>query len=507
MGGDTRGWSSAILVGMVNVMGGLIFGWVAIGSNTAAGLLWPCMYDSYNSWKNSALQSMVNVGAAAGSLGGGAVWSKLGFKKGLLVGSLLSCGSVWTMFAYSYAQQVGARILTGLGIGIISSCAPEYVGQMSKLYFESDDAPTGRIGGRLGCLFQVAVTFGILLSNIAGYFLLGSNRDDGSLSNAEGSGFCQEYEDSDPHWYRKQNTWLFLPGLCISGLTVLLSFIIEESPTWKFRDQQGYQRADVEYAGDDEQKEPTPRRTWILGVMGCVALQLTGINAVMFYSGKFFDAANYKHKIFGSVLVMAWNFVTTLIALVLVNKFGRRGLMMRGLFLIMVSITLLTPFDQWVTNDSVKAAMCFVCLGVYILGFEMGPGCLFWVYLPEVAPEGSPLFPFANALQWTFTLIVTFMFPPLQDAVDGYVFWFFAVPAILAFGFHLVCLPETGGDNPQENQRYAKDMLRNDDGTKPWNVPKMEKGRADGSWVLSGDAASMPGYDKPYPDDGIGYAQ
>eukprot|EP00756_Hemistasia_phaeocysticola_P006372 Hpha_TRINITY_DN13795_c0_g2::TRINITY_DN13795_c0_g2_i1::g.142822::m.142822 len=226
---------------------------------------------------------------------------------------------------------------------------------------------------------------------------------------------------------RSARSWR--PRLCLMGMflaaprtCLLLSFFIEESPMWV--PKQASDREDV------AAKEPTPVRTWIIGVMGCVALQLTGISAVMFYSGKFFDAANYQHKVFGGVMVMGWNFITTLIALVLVNRFGRRGLMLRGLFLIAVSICLLTPMDEWIHNDTAKAAMCFACLGLYILGFEIGPGCLFWVYLPELAPAGSPLFAFCNSLQWLFTLLVTFLFPPLQEAVGGYVFWFFAVPAL-----------------------------------------------------------------------------
>eukprot|EP00756_Hemistasia_phaeocysticola_P006374 Hpha_TRINITY_DN13795_c1_g1::TRINITY_DN13795_c1_g1_i1::g.142825::m.142825/K08137/galP; MFS transporter, SP family, galactose:H+ symporter len=500
---ETRGWGAACLTGMVNILGGLTFGWTAIGASSAAAMLWPCMYNSDNSWKNSGLVAFINVGATMGSLGGGYVWQRLGFKKSLALGSILACTAAWSMFAYDYGQQMAARFVTGVGIGIISSTAPAYVNQMSERYFDSDDSPTGKIGGRLGCLFQVAVTFGIFLANFAGYFLLGEHRDDGSLFNDDGSGFCNEYEVSDPHWYRNQNTFLFVPGCGLSALTLLLSFIMEESPLWVQND--GYQQAsDAEGKFESEvvAKEPTSTRTWILGVMGCVALQLTGINAVMFYSGKFFDAANYKHKVFGSVLVMAWNFISTLIALVLVNKFGRRGLMLRGLFLVAVSITLLTPMDEWIHNDSAKAAMCFGCLGVYILGFEMGPGCLFWVYLPELAPPGSPLFAFCNALQWVFTLIVTFVFPPLQEAVGGYVFWFFAAPALVSFVFHVFCLPETGGSDPRKAQMYAKDMLRNTSGDKAWNVLTMKNRIEAGDWILD-PSPSSPTYKQPFPDEQV----
>lgn len=476
-----RGWSTAVITGFVNILGGLTFGWTAIGASSAAAMFWPCMYNSNNTWQNSALVAFVNVGCAVGSLVGGYVWERIGHRKALAIGGLLACAAIWTGFADSYAQQMIARFVTGLGIGIISSTAPSYVNQMSESYFESDESPTGRIGGQLGCLFQVAVTFGIFLASISGYFLLGEHRDDGSLYTDDPSakGFCNQYEDSDPDWYRHQNTYLFIPGTALSFCTFLLSFVIEDSPLWVAKD--GYLAADEEgrFKQEPVVKEATPTRTWILGVMGCVALQATGINAVMFYSGKFFDAANFKQKVMGSVIVMGWNFVSTLIALVLVNKFGRRGLMLRGLFLVMVSITLLTPMDEFIDDDTVKAVMCFVCLTVYILGFEMGPGCLFWVYLPEVAPSKSPLFAFCNALQWIFTLIVTFAFPPVQEAVGGYVFWFFAGPAIVSFIFHLYCLPETGGPDPQKAQMIAKALLRNEYGDKPWNVLKSESRDAD----------------------------
>eukprot|EP00666_Eupelagonemidae_sp_cell4sb_P009524 gene9524-10763_t len=235
--------------------------------------------------------------------------------------------------------------------------------------------------------------------------------------------YCEE--GHDVQWYRDQNMWLYLPGAVLCVLLMLLTLLIEESPVWKER-QDKQALGDGGHTEAGSRQEPTPSRTWILAIMGTIAMQLTGINAVMFYSGKFFDSANYSKKQLGSCLVMAWNFVSAFIAIVLITRVGRRGLMVTGMFMIAVSITLLTPFDEWVRDDGAKAVLCFACLAVYILGFELGPGSLFWVYLPEVAPPSSPMFPVASGLTWVFSIAITFGFPPIQEAIDAYVFWVFA---------------------------------------------------------------------------------
>ncbi len=83
-----------------------------------------------------------------GSLGGGQITTRLGYKKVLFIGSVLAgAATIWTMVAYAYAEQIVARVIAGLGIGLISSAAPPYVTAMCQEKFPEKS-------GTLGCLFQ-----------------------------------------------------------------------------------------------------------------------------------------------------------------------------------------------------------------------------------------------------------------------------------------------------------------------------------------------------------------
>eukprot|EP01062_Namystynia_karyoxenos_P056251 TRINITY_DN4721_c0_g1_i2.p1 TRINITY_DN4721_c0_g1~~TRINITY_DN4721_c0_g1_i2.p1 ORF type:complete len:448 (+),score=143.01 TRINITY_DN4721_c0_g1_i2:79-1422(+) len=437
----------AVVVGAVNVVGGLLFGWVAVGVSTGVGVLWPCMYalPGEAAWGRALLQSAVNFGAAAAAVCGGGLAARIGLKAELTVAGLLSCCCMFSAAASTYAAQLCARLVTGLGMGLITQAAPQYVAAAAQALPDSD-------AGTLGALFQVAITFGILLASIASYVALGDHRDDPE------SAYCTAHTGED---LAARNWQLFAPAAAAAAAFTLLSVAVPPEPRAPQRGKHG-------------QAVATPRRTWILGAMGCVALQLTGINAVMFYSAQFFALAGYAHVVFGSVCVMAWNFVTTLIALRYVNSFGRRPLMVTALGLIVASITLFAPASYLAASGTLSVGVCFVLLATYILGFELGPGTLFWIYLNEVTPQGSLLFPVANAGQWVGTIVVTFTFPPLQALLGPWVFWVFLPPALGAFVFHWRCLPET---KDAASQARARRLLAAKD--TPWNVwaaPPQEQG-------------------------------
>jgi len=197
-------------------------------------------------------------------------------------------------------------------------------------------------------------------------------------------------------------------------------------------------------------------------------MQLTGINAVMFYSGLFFDPAHFDQKVLGNVFVMIWNFLSTLIALQLVDRAGRRPLLVLAMGIIFVSLVVLTPFELFVTGNSTKAILTFICLAAYIAAFEFGPGTLFWVVCNEIFPSGSSAFPMLNALQWSFTLIITFFFPPLQKLIGVYVFLVFAVPALFTFFFFYFFLPETKG---MEKDALLHLLRSDSSGREPYQSP------------------------------------
>lgn len=452
-----------LLYALVNILGGLIFGWAAVGINSSVGTLWRCMYDiaeddNKNTWLITILQASVNAGAMFGALFGGYLIDTIGRKKGVAVAAaIVTAPSFASCFMRQYAGQLVSRIITGFGVGLVSSSCPPYVSEM---------APKSH-RGTLGSLFQVFITLGIFLANLEGYFILGEHRD------LDVAPYC--LTETDTSVFDNRNLIVVLPGAVFGAcLFVLAVFFMKESDEWlKKQDVAGQKmlNGDMQNPSSPTGKVSLAQfpKAAVVGILMAVALQFTGINAVMFYSGNFFKAASVVQRTLASTLLMLWNFLTTLIALGLADKWGRRVLLIPNLALLSISIFLMAPIYASNISDSAKGAVCIVLLGLYILGFEVGPGALFWVVVGELFPPevASIGFSLVNTLQWILNLAVTFLFPPLQKSMDNNVFYLFGVPGLIATALLFCWLPETGGRTKEEIVRLIRDA--------PWMVFKQRQ--------------------------------
>ena len=420
---------------------GLIFGITAVGINTGLGLLYPCAYgllpDTDHTWEIAALSSAINIGAMVGALSGGEIANRIGKKKTMLIGGVLACASVWSMFAATYVMMFASRVFTGLGVGMTSSVCGAYVSEM---------APPAR-RGFLGGLFQVFITLGIVIINVICYFVLGDNRDQSPVM------YCASLVLSTLETPNTASMDKIRTLMIIASAAPVLFVLLVASPFVP------------EATGDEKEgtdpllkEEPATlsdllaaKRPFAIAMMFAVALQFTGINAVMFYCSKFLDSANVSQKILGTVIIMAWNFAATGVPLVLADRLGRRPLLIPSLATMGVSMIALGILVVYQTKET-SSVFAFVLLGLFILGFNSGPGFLFWVICIEIFPThvAQKGFAVVNMTQWVFTLVVTFCFPPLQNALGGWVFWLFGVPGVLVCTFMLFCLPETKGKTKQE---------------------------------------------------------
>eukprot|EP00759_Apiculatamorpha_spiralis_P045423 PhF_6_TR42176/c0_g1_i1/m.63774/K07299/SLC2A1, GLUT1; MFS transporter, SP family, solute carrier family 2 (facilitated glucose transporter), member 1 len=455
---NRRTKSLVVLCAVVNFMGGSIFGWTAVGVSTGLGVMIPCLYQltpvADHSWDIALVSASVNLGAMVGALSGGFIANKIGRKRGMGLGSLISCVVLANMIDHSnYGAYIAVRAITGIGIGMTSSICGSYVGEMAP----------ARHRGALNSLFQVSITLAIFLANLMAYFTLGNDKDGGS------DAYCTRNSLED---IETRVMYLFLPGLVLSGVFALLCAtpILPESSEWHI---------DVDHDAsiqgilrEPKSSENAPgfldlitypnRRPFVIAIMGAIALQLTGINAVMFYCSKFLEEAGIEQIMLGTVLIMLWNFVTTLVGLFVADsKFGRRGLLIPCLVLLTFSMLLLSPIDLYVQDNNTRTAVVFALMGLYILGFEAGPGVLFWVLCSElfadnIAQKG---FSVVNAFQWGLTLLVTFTFPPLQAALGKWVFYIFGAPGVIVAIFFLFCLPETRG---RTNKEIQDDLTHSD---------------------------------------------
>jgi len=289
--------------------------------------------------------------------------------------------------------------------------------------------------GIFGALFQLSLTFAILLAYVVGY----------GLSKIE-----------RPYDWRTMLGVGAAPGV----ICLLVGLVMPESSVWLSKQEmRGISR---EFTEEEELVKEgafsapggwvglfSPRnfRVLSLALVLPLALQLTGINAVIYYANTIFENAgvNKDDVIFATMGVGAWNFITTFIALGFVERTGRRPLILGGLF-VMVIADLVLCVSSLAIPDPAGSYISMVSVFLFIAGFEGGVGCLFWVVATEVFPEeikdsGVAM---VNALQWGLNLLLAMLFLLAVDNIGlGYTYLIFGSVGIFSVVYLFFFLPET----------------------------------------------------------------
>eukprot|EP00667_Euglena_gracilis_P010068 EG_transcript_10242 len=448
---------------LLNVLAGLTFGYSANGVNAAADILWRCWYgldeqNSQDAWLVGMLFSAINLGFIPATMMAGPLADLLGRRRALLVAGFLSSCAVLSGLSTSYTMQLTSRLVTGAGMGMLTSICPVYISEMAPEEYR----------GSIGSLFQVFSALGIFLGSVVGYLILGANRD------LDVAGFCHAFPQAD---IAAMTLTLVAPGL-LFGLSVM-SFVLiglpESTPwlktqgaKWQNRSPDGETASLIDKPASASAEPPSPLFGWqgllqapqavICGLVMAAAFMLTGINAIMSYAPDFMELVGVKHKMFGTCLLMGWNLLSTLLALVLVDRVNRRALLLPSLLFMAVAVLLLHPL-RVILPASLAGVSSFLMLLLFITGFETGPGTLFWVVCSEVLPSQVTALGFSliNAAQCTFSLAVTFLFPVLDELLGTKVFFVFGIPGLLVFAYLLFCLPETRNRSKED---ITHDMLQ-----------------------------------------------
>jgi len=321
---------------------------------------------------------------------------------------------------------VALRVVLGFGVGLISVVCPLYVSEMS---------PTNK-KGFLGALFQIAITVGIVIAFLVGLLVINATSNKGEHVSLN----VEEFQ------------WRFMMGTGVVPAILLLFlalFIVPES----------YVVSEIYHSINNASKNNCFQlfhrrniRSTVLGIMLAATLQLTGINVIMYYG---VDILKNSLKIEDdpilalglNLIVGIWNSVTTLIALFLVDRWGRRPLMLFGVItmtiaLVFTSLTLqINPNDQFLLT-----VMMMIGLGLFLLGFEAGPGCLFWILMTEINQDETREIAasFINFLQWGFNLLITSVYPLLVQHIGlASTFWIYAGIGVLVSLYLIFELKET----------------------------------------------------------------
>uniref|UniRef100_A0A8C2CBG0 Solute carrier family 2, facilitated glucose transporter member 5 n=1 Tax=Cyprinus carpio TaxID=7962 RepID=A0A8C2CBG0_CYPCA len=414
----------------------------------------------------SVTVSIFNVGGMIGSLSVGTLVDKLGRRKSMLLSNILALIGGLLMglskLCNSYELIIVGRLVIGAFCGLCTGLTPMFVGEI---------APTA-LRGAFGTLHQLGVVIGILIAQILGLeSLLGS-----------------------------QSLWPLL--LALTAVPAVLQSIMlifcPESPrylliTLNQEDEarqvlirlRGY--SDVE---DDiremkeeamkmsmEKKVSIPelfrnsayRQPIIIAIVLQLSQQLSGINAVIYYSTKIFRYAGITEAVYATIGVGAVNTLFTVISLFLVERAGRRTLHMIGLAGMAVC-TLLMTISLGLVDSARKAAestanvtaisdpasaggtsaisiLAILAVFGFVASFEMGPGPIPWFIVAELFAQGPrpAAIAVAGCCNWTASFLVGLLFPKLLKLCDAYVFIIFLILLIIFFVFTYFRVPETKG--------------------------------------------------------------
>ena len=435
-----------IIAASVSTLGGLLFGYDNIVISGAIGFLSQLFHLDASGMGWAAGCAL--VGCIVGCAAAGSIADYLGKKKGLALCALcFGLSSLGMLFAANLHQFVLWRLIGGLGIGAASVISPNYIAEI---------APT-RVRGRCVTLYQLGIVSGILAAVFANMLIQRMGDEAWNITTG---------------W-----RWMFLAGIVPATLFGLMILPAVESPRWLMKMGRGDEAVDVlarmngsaaalrEAAeidnalateeGHISELFTTFRRPMLLGIMLAGLQQISGITPIFSFLPEIFRTSGTatSDAFFQSVLVSLINLLFTLFALWLIDRAGRKTLILAGTGLQFVSLALVGWFYH--VHGSGSAILIFVMS--FVAGHAFGNGVACWVIISEIYPtkiRGRGMSIATTAL-WLVGYLGNQLFPIMQKHLgsDGS-FWVFSSGALLTLFLVGWLIPETKGRSLEEITRW-----------------------------------------------------
>lgn len=456
---------------IVATLGGLLFGYdTAVISGTVSSLehFFILPFGLEETAANSRLGLVVSsalIGCIIGGISGGLISKSLGRKSGLILAALLFLlsaigSSMPEMFIRPIGQAdhtfiyifIAYRIIGGIGVGLASMLSPLYIAEIAP----------ANIRGKLVSMNQFAIVFGMLVVYFVNYYI--SRQGDDTWLNTVG-------------W-----RWMFASEVIPASLFLIMLFFVPDTPRSLVLKSKPEKALEVltKVNGMDEAKKILADiqntvvsqsgklfsfgvPVIIIGILLSVFQQFVGINVVLYYAPEIFKSmgSGTDVSLLQTIIVGAVNLIFTVIAILTVDKFGRKPLMIIGaLGMALAMFALGTTF--FLKSVGIGALICML---VYVASFAMSWGPVCWVLLSEIFPNkirGRAL-AVAVAVQWVSNYLVSWTFPMmdknsylLAQFNHGFAYWIYGVMSVLAMILVWKFVPETKGKTLEEMENLWK---------------------------------------------------
>ncbi len=446
-------------VTLVSAMGGLLFGydWVVIGG---AKPFYEKFFDLTTPSQIGWAMSSALAGCLVGALVSGALSDRFGRKRLLILAAFLfTVTGVLTALAPSFTIFIANRLLGGVAIGLASNLSPMYIAEISP----------ASMRGRFVSVNQLTIVIGILAAQVVNWLIARPVPPGATAAEILASW------NGQTGW-----RWMFGAEAVPAFLFFLLMFLVPESPRWLVKNgriaEAGRILAKVGGPGFASEAltdirstlaagetgrvrfrdlvEPGLAKVLLIGVVLAVYQQWCGINVIFNYAQEIFTAAGYgvSDVLFNIVVTGAVNLIFTLVAIRLVDRLGRKPLMLAGSAGLVLVFGLIGASYALHSRGLHILLLVLVALALYAL--SLAP--VTWVLLSEIFPNrirGAAMSVSTFAL-WSACFVLTYTFPLLNKGLGpAGTFWIYGGISVLGFLFIRSRVRETKGKTLEQIER------------------------------------------------------
>ena len=467
--GKTVNTGYMIFLAVVSAIGGILFGYDTAVISGTIGIV--TQQFSLDTMQQGWYVGCALIGSIAGASFAGMTSDAIGRKKTMLIAAVFFCiCAIGCAESTSFAHLVAFRIIGGVGVGFVSIVSPIYISEIS----------VAEKRGTLVSLYQLAVTIGFLIAYLVNYAIL-----DISQTREFQSGFLNRMLVDD-YWRGMLGS-----GAVPAVLFLAIIFFIPESPKWLITKGLGSMarnvlgriypdaaRLESEYeitksSLNDEVKsewkellQPWILKAVLIGSAIAILGQFMGVNAVLYYGPEIFAKAGIAggDALFSQVLVGIVNMVTTVIALLIIDKVGRKQLVYWGVSGMIVSLVMIGIYFAFGERIGLGNGFMLAFFLFYVFCCAISISAVVFVLLSEMYPNsvrGRAMSVSGFAL-WVGTYLIGQLTPwLLENLTPAGTFFLFAGMCIPYILIMWKAVPETTGKTLEEIEGYWKRKQKN----------------------------------------------